>query len=87
MGLNPHIPFKWKGNHHSYHGVWLLAFGLFQWYMGIGNGELTTLIPFWQTLVGVGALMIIDDVIEHTITADTPLRVLYDKVIKQWLKK
>ena len=87
MGLSPHIPFKWKGNHHSYHGLWILAFGIFQWYMGIDNGELETLIPFWQLLIGVGVFMVIDDVIEHLITADTPLRLLYDKVIKPWLNR
>ena len=64
-----------------------MAFGFFQWYMGIDNGELTTLIPFWQLLIGIGALMLVDDIIEHTITADTPLRLLYDKVIKPRLKK
>ena len=74
------VPFQWRGNHHCYHGAFILAFGLFNWYMGIDNGELTTLIPFWKLLVGVGGFMIIDDVIEHTITADTPLRILYEHI-------
>ena len=81
------VPFKWRGNHHSYHGAWLVAFGIFQWYMGIDNGELESLIPFWQGLIGVGALMVIDDIIEHTITADTPLRILYEKIIMPILLK
>lgn len=40
----------------------------------------------WQYPVNVvGALILIDDVIEHTITKDTPLRVLFDKVISPLL--
>lgn len=85
--MNPKVPFKWKGNHHAYHGIWIMAFGIFQWYMGVDNAELTVLIPFWQTLIGIGAFMLIDDIIEHTITRDTPLRLLYDKIIKPILKK
>ena len=55
--------------------------------MGIDNGVLATIIPFWQSLVVIGTLMIADDAIEHTITADTPLRILYVKIIKPMLEK
>lgn len=85
--MKKRIKFEWKGNHHSYHGIWIIAFGLFNWYMGVDNGELTILIPFWQLLIGVGAFMVIDDIIEHFITADTPLRLLYDYIIKPILEK
>ena len=78
--MKPLVPFQWKGNHHSYHGIFILAFGLFNWYMGIDNGELTTLIPIWKSLVVIGGFIVIDDVIEHTITADTPLRILYEQI-------
>lgn len=78
--MRPPVPFKWRGNHHAYHGIWLMAFGAFQWYMGIDNYELTTLIPLWQSIIGIGALMLIDDIVEHTKTADTPLRILYEKL-------
>lgn len=75
--MKPPVPFKWKGNHHSYYGVFLVAFGLFNWYMGIDNGQLEGLIPLWQSFAGIGALFILDDWIEHNITASTPLRLLY----------
>lgn len=81
------VPFKWRGNHHSYYGIFLAVFGLFNWYMGIDNGELASLIPMWQGLVVIGTLMIVDDVIEHTWTASTPLRILYIKIIKPILEK
>jgi len=75
--MKPPIKFVRKGNHHSYYGVFFIAFGLFNWYMGIDNGMLEVLIPFWQSIAGIGVFMIVDDVVEHTITADTPLRILY----------
>lgn len=80
--MKPPIKFKWRGNHHAYHGLWIIAFGIFQWYMGIDNSELTTLIPFWQFLICTGIYMVIDDIIEHKITADTPLRKIYDIISK-----
>lgn len=79
--MRPLVPFRWKGNHHLYHGIWIMGFGLFQWYMGIDNGDLAKLIPMWQVFVGVGIFMIVDDIIEHTVTGNTPLRILYEKVI------
>ena len=80
------VKFKWRGNHHLYHGIWFIGFGLFQWYMGIDNYPLDSLIPLWQLIISVGIFMVVDDVIEHTITGDTPLRILYEKVIMQCLK-
>lgn len=80
------VKFKWKGNHHLYHGIWIVGFGIFQWYMGIDNGELTSLSPLWKIFIGAGIFIIIDDIVEHTITADTPLRLLYDKIIRRYLK-
>lgn len=78
--VKPPVKFVWKGNHHSYYGIFFIAFGLFNWYMGIDNSNLASLIPFWQSLVGLGTYMIVDDVIEHKVTADTPLRILYRKL-------
>lgn len=80
------VKFEWRGNHHFYTGIFFAAFGVFQWYMGLDNGELTMLIPMWQIFFGVGIFMMIDDIIEHTITRDTPLRLLYEKVIRRYLK-
>jgi len=76
------IKFYWKGNHHSYYGIFLLAFGLFNAYMGTDNGNLSELSELWWTIIGIGAFCIIDDIIEHNITADTPLRKLYEIIFK-----
>ena len=54
--------------------------------MAIDNGELAATIPFWQLCIGIGAFMLVDDIIEHTLTADTPLRILYDRFIKPRLR-
>ena len=70
-----------------YYGIFMVVFGFFNWYMGIDNGELVTLIPLWQSFVGVGLFMIVDDVIEHTYTADTPLRILFERVIQPVLRQ
>ena len=85
--MKPPVPFKWRGNHHAYHGIWIMGFGLFQWYMGIDNGCLVKLIPMWQIFVAVGVFMLVDDVIEHTITGNTPLRILFEKIIIPILKE
>jgi hypothetical protein len=81
------VKFYWKGNHHSYYGIFLIAFGLFNWYMGIDNGDLEQLLPLWQSFTGAGILMVLDDIWEHKISGDTPLRILYEKVVIPWLKK
>jgi len=83
--MKPPVQFKWKGNHHLYYGIFIMIFGLFNWYMGMGNGELAKLTQLWQAFVCVGAYLIIDDLIEHLVTADTPLRLIYDNLIKQYL--
>lgn len=75
--MRPPVKFQWKGNHHSYYGLFFVVFGLFNWYMSLGNGALTSMIPLWETIVGLGGYLIIDDVIEHTITADTPTRWIF----------
>ena len=82
MSLRPPVKFQWRGNHHSYYGVFFLAFGLFNIYMGWGNGSLSSLLPLWGGLATIGSYMIVDDVIEHNVTADTPLRILYRILFK-----
>jgi len=82
MVKEPPVKFVWKGNHHAYYGIFFIVFGAFNWYMGTGNSNLEGLIPFWQALVGTGSYMIVDDVIEHKITANTPLRIIYRKLFK-----
>jgi len=75
--MKPPVKFEWKGNHHGYYGVFLMVFGAFNWYMGIDNGQLVDLIPLWKSFLGVGAFMLIDDIVEHTLTGSTPLRLIY----------
>jgi hypothetical protein len=82
--MRPPVPFKWRGNHHSYTGLWFVAFGVFNWFMSWDN--LDSLIPLWQVVIGVGVFMLVDDVVEHKVTADTPLRLLWEKVIRPWLR-
>jgi len=86
MKLRPPVKFHWKGNHHLYYGIFFVAFGIFNWYMGIGNGELDSILSLWYSCIGIGLYMIIDDIVEHTVTADTPLRLLYEK-IRPYLRK
>jgi uncharacterized membrane protein len=81
------VKFKWKGTHHGYIGVWFIGFGLFNWYMGMDNGCLSNVIPFWQSLVVIGTFCLVDDIIEHTICGNTPLRILFEKVIVPILKR
>ena len=81
MKWKPPIAFHWRGNHHLYHGAWIIAFGLFQWFMGIDNGSLSNAIPLWQLTIVLGVAMVIDDVVEHTLTGSTPLRAIYEKMI------
>ena len=71
------VKFEWRGNHHSFYGVFLIAFGLFNAYMGIDNGNLSEISWLWWTITGVGVFMLIDDIIEHNITSETPLRKIY----------
>ena len=78
--MRPPVKFYWRGPHHSYHGCWMIAFGIFNWYMSINN--LDVLIPLWQVIIGLGIFMIVDDYIEHNHTADTPLRIIWEGIYK-----
>jgi uncharacterized membrane protein len=71
------IKFEWKGNHHLYYGIFLVVFGLFNVYMGTDNGNLSELSNLWWTIIGIGGFCVVDDIIEHTVTSETPLRKLY----------
>jgi len=75
--MRPRVKFEWKGNHHLYYGITFLGFGIFNMSMGWGNGPLDGLFPLWEFCMGLGGYMIVDDFIEHTITADTPARIIY----------
>jgi uncharacterized membrane protein len=80
--MKPPVKFYWKGNHHSYYGVFFIAFGLFNVYMGTDNGNLSDICSLWWTITGIGAFMVIDDIIEHKVTSETPLRKIYLMLFK-----
>lgn len=80
--MKPPIEFKKMGNHHSYYGVFFIAFGLFNYCMGIDNGNLSEISLLWWTIIDIGGFMLVDDIIEHTITSETPLRKLYLFIFK-----
>jgi len=37
--------------------------------------------------MAIGALLTVDDIVEHTVTRDTPIRILFEKFILPYLKK
>lgn len=78
----PPNPFHWKGVHHGYLGAWFIAFGSFFLYMNLGN-NLDFLNPLYQSFIGIGAYLIIDDTIEHVITKSTPLRILWEWLLRR----
>jgi len=68
---NPFVP---KAPHHLYIGIFILFLA---WTMK----DYDYYHPLCDILFVVGAYITIDDIIEHTITADTPLRILFEKVL------
>jgi len=74
---NPFIP---KAPHHLYIGLFILFLA---WTMK----DYSYYHPLCDILTVIGAFITIDDVIEHTVTADTPLRLLFDKIIVPLLRK
>jgi len=73
-------PFKPKAPHHAYIGTFLLFLAWTMW-------DYSYYHPLAEITAITGAYILIDDIIEHTITAKTPLRLLFDKVIYPCLKK
>ena len=78
--MKPPIKFKWKGIHHSYLGSWFIAFGAFFLYMNSVNtwGFLNYI---YILFIIAGIYLVIDDIVEHTITESTPMRILWFKII------
>lgn len=72
----PPVKFKKWGNHHGYYGVFFIAFGVFNLIMGWNNLEV--LFPLWYACTGVGVFMLVDDIWEHKISADTPCRIIWE---------
>jgi len=79
--------FVWRGNHHAYYGIFFMAFGIFNYWMGIPNYPMNEMLWFWQLLASIGFIMLADDVIEHKVTRDTPLYLIFEKIIIPALKK
>ena len=64
----PPRPFCWDKLHHCYIGVAIAVVG----YAMKNN---------WVIFIGV--LFVVDDILEHHVTNDTPLRQIYEQVIQQ----
>jgi len=45
------------------------------------SGELLKCKSIWQFFMIVGVVLALDDFIEHTITRDTPIRLLFEKYL------
>jgi len=80
--MKPPIKFYPIGNHHFYYGVSFFIFGLYNFILGYNNGNLSSISWFWELLMGIGISCMIDDFIEHNITASTPMRIAYDFLFK-----
>lgn len=84
--MRDRVKFIWYRNHHLYYGIALFLFGLYNYYLMKRSGELTKCKSIWQLLILIGALLALDDIIEHTITRDTPIRILFEKFILLYLE-
>lgn len=80
--MRPPVKFKWRGIHHGYLGAFFVAFGVFFLYMNTGNG-LDPLNLIYCIFGIVGGYLILDDMVEHTITEDTPARLLWNWILRR----
>ena len=80
MKRDPPVHWKTWRMHHAYLGILMMIYG----FTGIADTD--TCGVAW-VVIGIGAYTLIDDIIEHTITGSTPLRILYDKVIYPLLRR
>jgi len=85
--MRPPTKFVWRGNHHLYYGIVLMLFGILNHWLAIPNYPANQAIWFWDLLTCIGIFMVTDDIIEHKVTGNTPLRILYEKVIVPYLLK
>lgn len=68
------IQFHWKATHHLYIGFFIILYSLL-------SMRYTEIYIFENNLFILGFYFIMDDIIEHTITANTPLRIITEKVL------
>ena len=85
--MRPKINFVWYRNHHLYYGIALFLFGLYNYLLMLKSRELLKCKGIWTLFMAIGTLLAVDDVVEHTITRDTPIRILFEKFILPYLKK
>ena len=85
--MKPPTKFVWRGTHHLYYGIFFMVFGILMHWLAIPNYPANQGIWFFDLLTAIGVFMVADDVIEHKITGNTPLRILYEKVIVPYLLK
>jgi hypothetical protein len=74
------IKFYWKKFHHLYIGLFIIAYAF-----------IIVLDEYYSILTNnyflLGAYIFVDDLIDHTITANTPLGILYERVLYPIMKK
>ena len=68
------IQFHWKATHHLYIGIIITLYSLLSF-------EYAEINIFENNLFILGFYFMMDDIIEHTITASTPLRIITEKVL------
>lgn len=79
LKLKPPNKFIARAPHHLYIGIVIIFFG---WLM-----DPWEYYSVWTTLFYiVGSYVFIDDFIEHTATASTPLRWFFDKILFPFMK-
>lgn len=71
--MRDRIEFDWKGPHHVYLGTFMVLYGCLMIAADYG--------AFGCAFTALGVLIAADDVVEHALTVDTPLRILFEKVI------
>ena len=68
------IKFHWKDTHHLYIGFFVLIFACIRIPF--------TYYTFWTNMYLIlGTYIVLDDIIEHSITATTPLRIFAEKIL------
>lgn len=85
--MQPPVKFVWYRNHHLYYGIAFFLFGLYNYYLMKRSNELKKCKSIWEMIMIIGVLLALDDIIEHTLTRDTPIRILFEKYILPGLKE
>ena len=81
--MKPPVKFYLKGIHHSYYGLFLGVIPGSIFYLLNQNNNLDYINPIFIFMILFGILLIVDDVIEHTITEDTPARIIWNLIKRE----